>query len=76
MTLERFSARIAALKPDETELVTRSEFELLFGLNNSDEQRKELATVLADGLSCSVRILGLDECYAAFTKRQSRSNPI
>jgi hypothetical protein len=74
MTLEQFSERIKALPIGGTELLTQSQFELVFGVSNSVEERKQLAVVLAEGLSCGVRFLGLAECYAAFTKRQDRKS--
>ena len=71
MTLAQLQASLSSLAVGGTELLNQAQFRSVFASAGSEEEAKQHAILVADENRCGVRFLGLEECYAVFTKKQS-----
>ena len=71
MTLDQLQASLSSLDAGGTELLNEVQFQSVFAASGSEEEAKQHAILVAEENRCGVRFLGLEECYAVFTKKQS-----
>jgi tRNA pseudouridine-54 N-methylase len=71
MTLDQLQASLSSLASGGTELLNRAQFQSVFVSAGSEEEAKQHAILVAEENRCGVRFLGLEECYAVFTKKQT-----
>jgi hypothetical protein len=73
MSAEELERKLEGLTLGETEVLTRPQFDQVFGRGNaSPDEQKLAAAELAESKGCRVLFTGEETMYALFTRRQSR----
>ena len=73
MSLEELQRRLEGLALGEAEVLTRAQFDQVFGRRNaSPDEQKLAAAELGERKGCRVLFTGQEAIYAIFTRRQRR----